>query len=114
MNWYFKVWKQYADFSGRARRSEYWMFTLLNSIALFAFMLLIHVHMGLAVAYAIYAVAVFIPSLAVAVRRLHDQEKSGWYIFVCLIPLIGSIWLLVLLVSEGTIGENRYGLDPKG
>ena len=61
----------------------------------------------------IYALAVFVPSLAVAVRRLHDINKSGWFYFVSLIPLIGGIWLFILLCTEGTQGPNQYGDDPK-
>jgi uncharacterized membrane protein YhaH (DUF805 family) len=63
--------------------------------------------------YVVYILGVFIPGLAVAVRRLHDLDKSGWFLFIVLIPLIGSIWLLVLFFSEGTNGRNNYGDDPK-
>jgi uncharacterized membrane protein YhaH (DUF805 family) len=63
--------------------------------------------------YILYGLALFIPGLAVAVRRLHDIGKSGWMILVALIPLIGGIWLLILLVKEGDSGSNEYGPDPK-
>jgi uncharacterized membrane protein YhaH (DUF805 family) len=62
----------------------------------------------------IYGLVVIIPSLAVTVRRLHDIDRSGWWIFINLIPLIGAIVLLVFAVSEGTPGNNRYGPNPKG
>ncbi len=108
MNWYLKAIGQYADFSGRARRKEYWMFTLFNLIFIYGIL-------GLAVVaevpalmfvYAIYIMGVFIPTLAVGVRRMHDVGKSGWYL---LIP----IYSLVLAVTEGESGDNQYGQDPK-
>jgi len=119
MNWYLKVLKQYADFSGRARRKEYWMFVLFNMIFAIVAAILDNV-LGIAMEgtgygplYGIYALAVLIPGLAVAVRRLHDVGKSGWMILIALIPLIGAIWLLVLLVTDSNPGENQYGQNPK-
>ena len=118
MEWYLKVLRQYADFNGRARRKEYWMFTLFHMIAAFttAFIggLLAEATDGASMAlYFIYLIGTIIPGLAVTVRRLHDTNKSGWMILVSLIPLIGSIWLLVLMVTEGDHGPNEYGPDPK-
>ncbi len=69
---------------------------------------------GLTFIYIIYAAGVFLPSLAVAIRRLHDQGKSGWFYLVGLIPFIGGIWLIILLATEGDRGPNEYGADPKG
>ena len=119
MNWYLKVLKQYADFSGRARRKEYWMFVLFNMIFAIVAAILDNV-LGIAMEgtgygplYGIYALAVLIPGLAVAVRRLHDVGKSGWLILITLIPLIGAIWLLVLLVTDSHLGENQYGQNSK-
>lgn len=118
MNWYLKVLKQYADFSGRARRKEYWMFGLFNMIFAIAAMILDNL-VGLAgptgygALYAIYSLILFIPGLAVLVRRLHDVGKSGWMFFIVLIPLIGAIWIFVLLVSDSKSGENKYGANPK-
>jgi len=119
MNWYLKVLKQYADFKGRARRKEYWMFILFNMIFGIVAMILDNI-LGIAIEgvgygplYGLYALAVFIPGLAVAVRRLHDVGKSGWMILVVLIPLIGAIWLLVLMVTDSNSGENQYGQNPK-
>ena len=119
MNWYLKVLKQYADFSGRARRKEYWMFVLFNMIFAIVAAILDNV-LGIAMEgtgygplYGIYALAVLIPGLAVAVRRLHDVGKSGWMILITLIPLIGAIWLLVLLVTDSNLGENQYVQNPK-
>ena len=119
MNWYLKVLKQYADFSGRARRTEYWMFVLFNMIFAIVAMILDNV-LGIAMEgigygplYGLYALAMLIPGLAVAVRRLHDVGKSGWMILIALIPLIGAIWLLVLMVTDSNPGENEYGQNPK-
>jgi len=119
MNWYLKCLKQYTDFSGRARRKEYWMFTLFNLIFIIVAMILDNV-LGLTagelpygVFYFLYALAVLIPGLAVAVRRLHDVGKSGWMILIALIPLIGAIWLLVLMLTDSNSGENQYGVNPK-
>ncbi len=105
MNWYLKVLKQYADFSGRARRSEYWYFTLFNVIIAFVIGF-IGGMLGNTVFSNIYSLAVLIPGIAVGVRRMHDVGKSGWFL---LIP----IYNLILACTEGTIGENEYGSDPK-
>ena len=119
MNWYLAVLKNYSGFSGRARRTEYWMFALFNLIIGVGFMILDNVAgitiggLPYGVLYFLYAFVVLIPSLAVAVRRLHDVGKSGWMILISLIPLIGTIWLLVLLVTDSNPGENEYGPNPK-
>ena len=106
MNWYVKVLKQYADFNGRARRKEYWMFVLINFIISMVLSMA-----GGAIEFpllsTIYSLAVLIPSLAVAVRRMHDSNRSGWFV---LVPLYN----LYLAVIEGTQGSNEYGPDPKG
>ncbi|MDZ7741584.1 MAG: DUF805 domain-containing protein [Bacteroidota bacterium] len=119
MDWYLKVLKQYADFSGRARRKEYWMFVLFNIIFLIVAGIIDNV-IGLTVGelpygvfYFLYALAVLIPGIAVSVRRLHDIGKSGWMILIGLIPLIGAIWLIVLMVTDSNPGENQYGPNPK-
>lgn len=119
MNWYLKVLKQYADFSGRARRKEYWMFALFNLIFVIVAAILDNI-LGLTfgqlpygVFYFLYALALIVPGLAVAVRRLHDIGKSGWMILIGLIPLVGAIWLIVLMVLDSKPGENQYGPNPK-
>ena len=119
MNWYLKVLKQYADFSGRARRSEYWYFALFNMIFVICAMILDNV-LGIALEgigygpiYLLYVLAMFIPGVAVVVRRLHDVGKSGWMYFIVLIPIIGAIWLIVLLFTESQEGENKWGPNPK-
>ena len=114
MNWYLEVLRKYATFSGRARRKEYWMFTLVHvliALVLMASSGLIGPVGGLL--YLLYVLGTIVPSIALTVRRLQDQDKEWPWIFVSLIPFIGSIWLLVLMVTEGTKGENRFGVDPK-
>lgn len=119
MNWYLKVLKQYADFSGRARRKEYWMFVLFNIIFAIVAMTLDNV-LGIAMEgigygplYGLYVLALLIPILAVGVRRLHDVGKSGWMILIALIPLVGAIWLLVLFCTDSQQGTNKWGENPK-
>jgi uncharacterized membrane protein YhaH (DUF805 family) len=128
MKWYLKVLRHYTDFSGRARRTEYWMFVLFNLIFC-AVAATIDNLLGITFnidgptgdplpifygyTYALYALAVFIPGLAVLVRRLHDIGKSGWMFFICLIPIIGAIWLLVLLCTDSQSGPNKWGDNPK-
>ena len=119
MNWYLKVLKNYAVFSGRARRKEYWMFTLFNIIFSIIAIILDNIlgtaieNVGYGLFYFLYVLAVLIPSLAVSVRRLHDVGKSGWMILIALIPIIGGIWLLVLMATDSNPGENQYGSNPK-
>ncbi|RKD87848.1 DUF805 domain-containing protein [Mangrovibacterium diazotrophicum] len=119
MNWYLKVLKQYADFGGRSRRKEYWMFALFNIIFAIVAIILDNVlgtTLGTApygVFYFVYILAMFIPGLAVTVRRLHDVGKSGWMYLIILIPLVGAIWLLVLTLTDSNAGENQYGQNPK-
>ena len=119
MNWYIQVLKKYAVFSGRARRKEYWMFVLFNIIFAVVAVILDNIlgtsfqGAGYGLFYLLYGLAVIIPSIAVGVRRLHDTDRSGWWLLICLIPIIGGIWLIVLLATAGTAGENKYGADSK-
>lgn len=119
MKWYIKVLKQYADFNGRARRQEYWMFILIHLLIIFGlgfilgdlsvvldFPELEYLLFG-------YFLATIIPTFAVIARRLHDSGKSGWMMLVKFIPFIGGIWLIVLLTTKGNQGNNHYGPDPK-
>ena len=115
MEWYVMVWQKYAEFSGRSRRKEYWMFTLFNLLTylvLFVGGLVILRGAGI-ILYFLYALAAFIPGLSVSVRRLHDTGKSGWFLLIALIPLVGGIILLVSMASDGNPCANLYGLDPK-
>ncbi|MEU8713726.1 MULTISPECIES: DUF805 domain-containing protein [unclassified Streptomyces] len=112
MNWYVDVLKKYAVFSGRARRQEYWMYTLFNVIAAIVLAIIGRV-IGFPALVAVYYLAVLVPSLAVAVRRLHDTGRSGWAILIGIIPLVGGIILLVWFASEGKPEANEYGENPK-
>ncbi len=135
IDWWKKVvFNNYANFTGRARRAEFWYFYLMQIIILLGLYFLFFVFFaaggaisnenedlsvismvgflfyGLAI---IYSLATIIPVLAVIVRRLHDINKSGWYYLISLIPLVGSILLIVWLATEGDKGKNNYGNDPK-
>jgi uncharacterized membrane protein YhaH (DUF805 family) len=114
MEWYLKVVRDnYANFNGRASRQEYWMFTLFNIIFVVVAMVVDGV-LGLGfIIYMLYMLAVLIPGIAVFVRRMHDIGKSGWWFFISLIPLIGGIWLLVLLATDGSSEDNNYGTSLK-
>lgn len=125
MEWYLKVMKEnYSNFSGRARRKEFWMWYLFYVIVLIVAMILDGVlgtgfEIGYGATtpygwvYTIAALAHLIPGLAVNVRRLHDVGKSGWFLFIALIPFVGAIWLLILSCSDGESGDNAYGSNPK-
>lgn len=113
MEWYLKVLRQYADFSGRARRKEYWMAVLVNFLLIFIISLidvLFSVYPSLSLLYWFFT---FIPFITVTVRRLHDVGKSGWWYLIVFVPIIGVIWLLVLLATDSMPGENQWGPSPK-
>ncbi|MBB3111176.1 uncharacterized membrane protein YhaH (DUF805 family) [Paenibacillus phyllosphaerae] len=114
MGWYVNVIRNYAGFAGRARRKEFWMFYLVNII--------ISILIGVAEAIlgiessllsGLYGLFILLPSLALGARRLHDIGKSGWWLLIGLIPLIGGIVLFVFSIMEGDDDTNKYGQDPK-
>jgi uncharacterized membrane protein YhaH (DUF805 family) len=105
MNYYLHVLQNYAKFTGRARRSEFWYFFLINSILGFAIGFVGGL-IQMPIIATIYSVAVLIPGIAVAVRRMHDVGKSGWFV---LIP----IYNIILACTNGNTGDNEYGEDPK-
>ena len=120
MNSYLNVWKNFAQFSGRSRRREYWMFTLINfliawTLSFTAFYLgtVDQPNTFFLALYVIYTIAQIIPGLAVSVRRLHDTNHSGWAFLINLIPLIGVIICLVWLARDSDPGKNFYGPNPK-
>ena len=113
MNWYLDALKKYAVFDGRARRQEYWMFVLFNIIISIVLGILEAIVPVLRFLVILYGLALIVPSLAVAVRRLHDTNRSGWWVLISLIPIIGAILLLVWLVMDSQPGENKYGPNPK-
>ncbi len=115
MDWYLKVLKQYTRFNGRARRKEYWMFALVNTIIIILIAIVDTMLFGqqTPVLRLIYNFGILLPSLAVAVRRLHDIGKSGWWILINFIPLIGFIIFLVFTIQDSKPGRNRFGRNPK-
>lgn len=119
MNWYLQALKKYADFSGRARRKEYWFFVLFNiivSILLAIVDVMFGLHsasMGIGILSGVYSLAVIIPSIAVSVRRLHDINRTGWWVLIAFVPFIGWLILLIFALIAGTQGDNQYGPDPK-
>lgn len=119
MEWAIMPLKKYAEFTGRARRKEYWLFVLLS----FGIYIVASILDGIAglsgVIAGVYgpimtaaALGLLIPSIAVGVRRLHDTDRSGWWLLIALVPFVGGIVLLVFMVLEGTNGANRFGPDP--
>ena len=114
MDWYLKVLKSYVVFQGRARRKEYWMFFLFNAI----FSIILAIIESFAdplngILTGIYSLLILLPCLAVGVRRLHDTGRSGWWLFISLIPVIGTIVLIVFYCQDSQTNENQYGLNPK-
>ena len=120
MYWYLKVFKDFANFEGRARRKEYWMFTLFNIIILWALMSVFFVALLIIKEYAflliipffIYILIMIVPSIAVTVRRLHDINQSGLWYLISFIPFGGYV-LLVFTILDSTPGPNKYGPNPK-
>jgi uncharacterized membrane protein YhaH (DUF805 family) len=114
MNWYIGVLQKYFDFSGRARRTEFWMFVLFNIIVSVVLYLIDNYVLGMPILASIYGLAVLLPFLGVSVRRLHDTGRSGWWLLIGLIPLIGAIILIIFYVQDSQPGANQYGPNPKG
>lgn len=120
MNWYLKAFANYATFSGRARRREYWTFALINAAILTALLIAImttgsegHPPLIFSIVYGVFALLILLPSVTVMVRRLHDTDRSGWWFWISLVPAIGGIVLLVFTLLEGSPGSNQYGPSPK-
>ncbi len=115
------VTKNFANFNGRARRKEYWGAMLIYIIVAVILSMLMNITFWISeylsyffvLVTSIFYLATIVPILALTVRRLHDIDKSGWWYLISLVPIIGGIWLLILLCTEGTRGENRFGADPK-
>lgn len=120
MEWMMMPLQRYADFSGRSRRKEYWMF--------FLFVIIVALVLGIVEGVlgltgmigpygpltALFLLGIIIPGIAVQVRRFHDQDKTGWFVLLGLIPIVGGLIVLVFMCLEGTRGPNQYGPDPKG
>lgn len=132
MEWMLMPYRRYAEFSGRSRRMEYWMFALFETIVFLVLYILMFAGMPAtdadgqmleapgALFYVVmllllvFCLGTIIPALAVTVRRLHDTDRSGWWWWIQLIPFIGAIVMLVFMVLDGTPGPNRFGPDPQG
>jgi uncharacterized membrane protein YhaH (DUF805 family) len=118
MSWYLTVLKKYAVFAGRARRKEYWMFVLFNAIFSFALGFIegivgLFPEYDFAVLSIIYGLAVLVPGLAVSIRRLHDTGRTGWWLFIVMIPFVGGIILIAFTAQDSQPGDNEYGPNPK-
>jgi uncharacterized membrane protein YhaH (DUF805 family) len=121
LDWMLMPLRRYADFSGRSRRKEYWMF-LLGVVIAAVVLSIVEGILGVSgMVGGVYGplttlllLGVFIPSLACQVRRFHDQDKSGWFVLLAFIPILGGLAVLVFMCLEGNRGPNRYGEDPKG
>jgi len=119
MNWYIEVLKKYAVFSGRARRKEYWFFNLFNLIIAIVLAFVdtmagtMNPATGMGLLGLVYSLAVLLPGIAVTIRRLHDTDRSGWWLLIIFVPIIGAIVLLVFMILDSTTGQNRFGPNPK-
>jgi uncharacterized membrane protein YhaH (DUF805 family) len=120
MNWFLVVLKKYATFSGRAQRAEYWYFLLFSTLIVIALSVIdgmtgsYNEDTGWGLLSGLYSLAVLLPSIAVGARRLHDTSRTGWWLLIGLIPVIGTIVLIVFFVLDSTPGDNAYGPNPKG
>jgi uncharacterized membrane protein YhaH (DUF805 family) len=116
MHWYTDVVKKYAVFNGRAARPEFWWFALCNAIVFVVIYAVVGIIAGRGTGQAVgdlYLLAVFLPSLGVAIRRLHDTDRTGWWYLLVFIPIIGGIVLLVFMVMASDPGSNKYGPNPQ-
>ncbi|MDG2088211.1 MAG: DUF805 domain-containing protein [Arenicellaceae bacterium] len=117
MNWYIAAVKKYTVFVGRANRAEYWYFSLVHTLVSILLSVLdfslgyAHLLIGVGLLNGVYTLAVMLPVAGVTIRRLHDTNRSGWWLLIAFIPLLGLIALLVMLTLKGTDGENPYGAD---
>lgn len=118
MEWFLLALKKYAEFNGRSRRKEYWMFYLFTIIVNIPLGVLDEIadttfQYGSGVFSSMFSLFTLLPWISLTVRRLHDLNKSGWYLLLIFLPIIGWIWLFVLTVTNGDQGPNKYGADPK-
>ena len=114
MNFYVDAWKKFADFGGRSRRKEFWMFWLINMVINWVLTLLT-AKLGIVgtIFTGVFGLAILVPSLAVAIRRMHDIGKSGWWICINFIPIIGTIWYIILAAKDSEVNSNQWGACPK-
>lgn len=114
MNYYVDAWKKFADFKGRSRRKEFWLFWLINS-AIGGLLQQVTGSLGMAgtIILIVFGLAIILPMIAVSIRRIHDINKSGWWLLISLIPIIGSIWFIVLAIKDSEPQSNQWGPCPK-
>jgi len=119
MQWFMTALQKWADFSGRARRREYWFFVLIYVVIYIVLTVvdmmvgLLNAATGIGILGGLFALAMLIPSISVGVRRLHDTDRSGWWLLIALIPVIGALVLLVFYLLDSQPGDNRFGPNPK-
>ena len=119
MSWYLEALKKYVVFSGRARRKEYWFFFLFNLIIVFilgkvdSLIGSFDAETEIGLFSGIYMLAILLPIIAVTVRRLHDTDRSGWWVLFALVPVVGPVVLFVFMMLDSQAGENRFGSNPK-
>lgn len=111
MNYFIQALKQFADFKGRARRKEYWMFYLFY-IVIYIILSMVDMALGTFILTSVFAIALLIPSISIAARRLHDTGRTGWWQLILFVPLIGFIVMLIFLVQDSH-DDNQYGPNPK-
>lgn len=111
--YYKQALQKYAEFKGRANRSQYWYFVLYNTLIGLALTMIGEAYDSLSILSALYGLGIVIPSLAVAVRRLHDTNRSGWWLLINLLPVIGQLVLLYFYILPGDKKANKYGTTPK-
>lgn len=112
MEYYLQALKKYADFGGRSRRKEYWMFFLFNVIISIG-LAIVEMTLGVKHIGMIYSLAVLCPGVAVGVRRLHDTGRSAWWMLIILVPIFGLLATIYFMVQDSEPGENAYGPNPK-
>ena len=112
MEYFIGAYKKYADFTGRARRKEYWMFYLFYMLAIIALVVIDGIIGSGGILSGIMILGTLVPFIALSARRLHDINKSGWWQLIVFIPVVGPIVMLVFTVMQGNPGENRFGQDP--
>ena len=113
LDWILLPLQRYADFDGRSRRSEYWYFFLANFIIAWVLNFIVGIIPFLGFVRYLYSLALLVPAIACAVRRMHDVGKPGITLLFAFIPIIGTIYVIILLATAGTVGDNAYGPDPK-